>query len=142
MAVEIPFEIAIMCSTVTSAQLQHLSDVYHLPPGDGAEIPARGVHIFAPALGNIGFYTEYFPVVLHFPPTTFFGQVISHYKTHLAQFKPNAISKLVCFELLCHGSNVDPTVDVFRLFFRYSSSRWLVYFSCPWEKVVEGISGY
>ena len=125
---EIPHDVASEFSVITPSHLQQLSEQYHLIPDDGAVVPDHGVSVMTPPPGKIAFYTAFFETGLRFPPTAFFGEVITHYKTHIAQLKPNAVSKLVCFELLCHGASVLPSVLLFRRFFHiHRSGGWYTF---------------
>lgn len=44
-------------------------------------------------------------------------RVLEYYGMHLTQLTPNAIGKIIGFEILCWAEGRDPTIDVFRFSF-------------------------
>lgn len=53
------------------------------------------------------------------PPTPLFGQIIEAYKIYTCQLKPKSISKIVCFELMCHASLVFSRSTCFNISFGF-----------------------
>lgn len=89
--------------------------------------------------GKVGFYLYYFEASMWVPPSTFFGSVIPACKIHTCQLKPNWISKITCFELLCHAPLVVSTVVLFQYFFCICSNGAWYYFQSRGHSFIEGL---
>lgn len=124
--------------TVTHEHLDQIAMKYHHVEEDGVVIPGVNAIIDRPPSGKIDFYLYYFEVGLRVPPSTFFGQIIETYKIHTSQLKPKSISKIICFDLLCHTSLVVPMIDLFEYFFRICSSGDWFYFHSRGQSFIEG----
>lgn len=123
----------VVYSSVTHEGLIHISTKYHLLKDVEATFPGTSTVIDRPPLSKVGFYLYYFEVGLHVPPSSCFGCIVESYKIHTFQLKPNSISKVVCFELLCHASFFVPTMDLFQYFFCICCNGTWYYFSSRGE---------
>lgn len=104
-------------STVAHERREQISLNYNLVEEDRSVLPNSTSIIDFPPSGMIGFYIYYFKVALHVPASPFFGFIVEAYKIHTFELKPNSISKIVCFEILCYVILVVPTVALFQYLF-------------------------
>lgn len=107
----------VLISTITHERLDHISSKYHLIKEDGVVLPSTTVVIARPPTGMIGFYPYYFEVGLRVPPSPFSRSIVEANQIHTCHSKPNSISKIICFELLCHVALFVHTFDLFQYFF-------------------------
>lgn len=58
---------------------------------------------------------------MRLPKMDFFNEIMRQYKLHVDELTPNAVNKIVDFELSCKALGVLPQLWVFKAFFNSST---------------------
>ncbi|CAI9272063.1 unnamed protein product [Lactuca saligna] len=75
-------------------------------------IPAKGASIYNCPQGIVGVSIPLFEAGLRLPTSNFFDMIVHHYGFSVDELTPNAVNKIVCFELIFRKSlNVVPSSD-------------------------------
>lgn len=69
-----------------------------------------------PPKGWVGLYLYYFKEGFCIPVSTFLVEVLKHYKIHVSQLTPNAVSHIIGFEVLYRSQGRACTIGLFRYF--------------------------
>lgn len=75
-----------------------------------------------PPQGMVALYTYYFKAGLRVPVCELVLRVLEFYQIHITQLTPNAVGRIIGFEVLCRAEGRDPTIDTFRYFFQIQIS--------------------
>lgn len=117
----------VIYSTISPTGFLKIIEKCNLIYEDSVEIPSPASAVEKLPPGKIGFYVYLFRGGLCVTPL-FFGGVIIEYDTRMCQLKPNSISKIIFFDLLCHLTLVDSTLGLFLYYFCiYNSDAWFYF---------------
>ncbi|KAL4580283.1 hypothetical protein LXL04_016470 [Taraxacum kok-saghyz] len=117
-------------STLCQTKLDRIKIQYGFRQSDKAILPDPRRHIRDPPPGHVGIYAKAMEAGLRFSISLFLENLLSYYHIHLNQFKPNAMFKIVTFELLCIAKKLKPSLDLFRVFYRLAPSEdWFTCFN-------------
>ncbi len=112
------------------AEFKKLQDRYGFLPTHGVQIPVAGSVMNLPPVGKVGIPLKVFDAGFRLPITIFQRDVLAHYGASIQFLSPNAINKMVGFEMLCRSLGFLPDIYLFKHFFKFSSSGRLFNFSC------------
>ncbi|KAL4585100.1 hypothetical protein LXL04_009714 [Taraxacum kok-saghyz] len=117
-------------SNLSQAKLDKIKNQYGFRQSDKAILPGPRRHIRDPPPGHVGIYAKAMEAGLRFPISLFLENLLSYYHIHLNQLKPNAMFKIVTFELLCIAKKLKASLDLFRVFYRLAPSEdWFTCFN-------------
>ena len=102
----------------SAVEYQQLEATYGLSPLEGVEFPSAGSSISSPP-GNIGVFLETLDAGIRFPLTDFQEEVLQKDGCSLQMLTPNAVNKVVAFEMICRANAYVPDYFVFKFFFRF-----------------------
>ncbi|GJY88915.1 hypothetical protein Tco_0503543 [Tanacetum coccineum] len=111
---------------------------FHIPEEVHPELPSRNQTIHEMPVGKIGVYTRFFEYAnFRLPLSTFFVNILRHYRINISQLSVIATAKVSHFEILCRVYNIDPTVGLFRCFYVNSKNKgWMSFSKRPDSNVV------
>lgn len=84
----------------------------------GFQIPSSLSSVLDAPFGKVGFYLSHLVCGLRLTSSSFFLEVFRFYKVHLVQLFPNAISKVLTFEVFCVAHEIPLDVTLFCYFYR------------------------
>ncbi|CAI9287024.1 unnamed protein product [Lactuca saligna] len=87
---------------------------------EGVEFPSPGSSISSPTSGKIGVYLKTLDAGIRFHLTDFQEEVFQKDGCSLQMLTPNAVNKVVLFEMICRANGYLPYYFVFKFFFRFS----------------------
>ena len=68
---------------------------------------------------KIGIYTRQLDIGgIQIPFSRFLLALIKHFKVHISQLVPIGLNRVTLFEVRCYSLNCQPTVTLFRVFYR------------------------
>lgn len=67
-------------------------------------------------------YVDNFKAGLRVPVCELLPRVLDYYGIHITQLTPNAVGRIIGFEVLCRAEERDPYIEVFRYFFQIQIS--------------------
>ncbi|XP_071742684.1 uncharacterized protein [Rutidosis leptorrhynchoides] len=103
-------------SYMTEAKLQTLQEWYPPLSQFVPTVPAAEQRADTPPKGMISVYEVAISQGnLRFPLTRFFRSVCEYYNIAIAQLHPNAINKIMLFEMYCNAISQPPLLNVFRM---------------------------
>lgn len=108
-------------------EFQRLSeDMLFLDDWD-AECPSPNVTAVQAPPGKIALYTSFFTHCnFRLPITTFTMDILNYYGFHLSQMHPMGMCRVKFFEFCAKANGYDPTVDMFRVFYKLTvNESWL-----------------
>ena len=114
----------------SSAKFKRLQDRYGFLPTHGVQIPVAGSVMNLPPVGKVGIPLKVFDAGFRLPITNFQRDILARYGASIQFLSPNAINKMVGFEMLCRSLGFLPDIYLFKHFFKFSSSGRLFNFSC------------
>ncbi|GJY14353.1 hypothetical protein Tco_0384775 [Tanacetum coccineum] len=141
-------------SVLTRKGLDIFCQNFHIPEDLHPQLPSRNQTIHEMPVGKIGVYTRFFEYAnFRLPLSTFFVNILRHYRINISQLSVIATAKVSHFEILCRVYNIDPTVGLFHSFpksteFNADHYATLVAHPAPFQKFPEpflclvGISRY
>ncbi|CAI9290865.1 unnamed protein product [Lactuca saligna] len=92
----------------------------HDPRGQGVEFTSAGSSISPPPPGKVGGFLKTLDAGIRFPLTDFQEEVLQKDGYSLQMLTPNAVNKVVAFEMICRANGYVPDYFVFKFFFRFS----------------------
>ncbi|CAH1446763.1 unnamed protein product [Lactuca virosa] len=108
-----------VASEVDCYMLERYSHGFHLSLILGFQVPSSSSSVLDSPPGKVGFYLRHLMCGLLLPPSRFFLEVLCYYKVHLVQLFPNAVSKIVTFEVFfCVAHEIPLDVSLFCYFYR------------------------
>ncbi len=114
----------------TPDQFKELQDRYGFLPNHGVQFPLPGSSISLPPSGKLGVHRKVFDAGFRLPITDFQRDILMQYGANVQFLSPNAVNKMVGFEMLCRALGFLSDVRLFKHFFKFSSSGHLYNFSC------------
>ncbi|CAI9294247.1 unnamed protein product [Lactuca saligna] len=103
----------------SAAEYRQLEITYDLSSLVGVEFPSPGSSISSPPPGKIGVYLKTLDTSVRFPLTDFQEEVLQKNGCSLHMLTPNAVNKVVAFEMICRANGYLPDYFVFKFFFRF-----------------------
>ncbi|GKB80733.1 hypothetical protein Tco_0947628 [Tanacetum coccineum] len=104
-------------SNLNQTQLSALCSKFHIGSEFEPTVPDKDKPVHRPPTGMVGVFEEFFVFGnLRLPLRPFFRDILKHYKMHICQLTPVAVSKMVSFDMLCSALDISPTVELFRVF--------------------------
>lgn len=98
---------------------RHFSSDYFIPHDVHPVVPEANACIADFPEGNIGLYTRFFEYAnQRVPISIFLSNVLNHYHLHISQLHCIGATKVSNFEINCRLLAINPTVDLFRAFYR------------------------
>ena len=101
----------------SAAEYCQLEITYGLSSLEGVEFPSPGSSISSPPPGKIGVYLKTLDTGIRFPLTDFQEEVLQKDGCSLQMLTPNAVNKVVAFEMICRANGYLPDYFVFKFFF-------------------------
>lgn len=98
------------------------------------EYPQKGIIISRPLEGKVEVPILIFEAVLRLPMIDFFNEIVHKYDFSVKHLTPNAINKIVGFEMACRDLGVILPMWSFKYFFN-SSSQSRVHMFSQWRGV-------
>lgn len=96
-------------NVVKNCHIESSSEVRVLKDDKRARYPPKDM---------VAVYIDYFRVGLRVLVCELVPRVLEYYGVHITQLTPNAIGKIIRFEILCRAEERDPSIEVFRYFFQ------------------------
>ncbi|CAI9283409.1 unnamed protein product [Lactuca saligna] len=103
----------------SAAEYRRLEATYSLSSLEGVEFPAPGSSISSPPPDKIGVLLKTLDAGICFPLTDFQEEVYQKDGCSLKMLTPNAVNKIVAFEMICRANAYLPDYFVFKFFFRF-----------------------
>lgn len=103
----------------SNAEYWYLEETYGLSSADGVEFPLPGSSITSPAPGKVGVYLKFLDAGVRLPLTDFQEEVLRKEGCSIQMLTPNAVNKVVAFEMICRANDVLLDYFVFKYFFRF-----------------------
>ena len=95
-----------------------LETTYGLTSLDGVEFPSPGSFILPPPR-KVEIYQKTLDAGLRLPLTDFQKEVLHKDGCNIQMLTPNAVNKVVAFEMICRANGYLPNYFVFKYFFRF-----------------------
>ncbi|XP_047062713.1 uncharacterized protein LOC124670258 [Lolium rigidum] len=128
-ALSMPAAECFASSLCTQAEVDALCEKHGVPREFGATPAGDRRACTPPPPGSVCVYAHALETGLRFPLHPFFSEVLSHFGVAPGQLTPNGWRVLVGFVVLCHTTDVPPSLAVFRHFFALSRKGWC-FFRC------------
>ncbi|GJU87173.1 hypothetical protein Tco_1294719 [Tanacetum coccineum] len=113
------FDMHIYTFELTSAELKEAIDEYCIPLDLHPRLPHPGMTMNKLPSRYIGLYIEQFEQGgLRGPFSSFFLAMIRHFGVHVSQLVPMGVNRVIFFEIRCVSLNINPTVSLFRVFYK------------------------
>ncbi|CAI9296339.1 unnamed protein product [Lactuca saligna] len=103
----------------STTEYRRLEATYGLSSLEGVEFPAPGSSISSLPPGKIGVFLKTLDARIYFLLTDFQEEVLQKDGVSLQMLTPNAVNKVVAFEMICRANGYLPDYFVFKLFFRF-----------------------
>ncbi|CAI9259936.1 unnamed protein product [Lactuca saligna] len=103
----------------SATEYRLLEITYGLTSLEGVEFPSRGSSISSPPSGKIGVYMKTLDAGIRFPLTDFQEKVFQKDGCSLQMLTPNAVNKVVVFEIICRANEYLPEYFVIKFFFQF-----------------------
>ncbi|GKD69653.1 hypothetical protein Tco_1323743 [Tanacetum coccineum] len=117
-------------SVLTRKGLDIFCQNFHISEDLHPQLPSSNQTIHEMPVGKIGVYTRFFKYAnFRLPLSTFFVNILRHYRINISQLSVIATAKVSHFEILCRVYNIDPTVGLFRCFYVNSKNKGWMSFS-------------
>ncbi|CAI9297856.1 unnamed protein product [Lactuca saligna] len=97
-------------------EYRQLEMTYGLSSLEGVEFPSPGSSISSPPPDKIGVYLKTLDAGICFPLTDFQEEVLQKDGCSLLMLTPNAVNKVVAFEMICRANGYLPDYFVFKFF--------------------------
>ena len=108
---------------MTEGELRQFASDYFIPEGLHPEVPHPDATIEDFPVGKVGLYTRLFDWANYrVPITIFLSDILCYYSIHISQLHPIGAGKISNFEVNCRLLAIEPTVHLFRAFYR---TTWL-----------------
>lgn len=95
---------------------------YHIESTSVVSVPKDDERARYPPNGIVALYVDYLRAGLRVPVCELVLRVLEYYKIHITQLTPNAVGRIIGFEVLCRAEGKDPTIETFRYFFQIQIS--------------------
>jgi hypothetical protein len=128
-ALSMPAAECFASSLCTQAEVDALCEKHGVPREFGATPAGDRRACTPPPPGSVCVYAHALETGLRFPLHPFFSEVLSHFGVSPGQLTPNGWRVLVGFVVLCHTTDVPPSLAVFRHFFSLRRKGWY-FFRC------------
>ncbi|KAM0918539.1 hypothetical protein ACQ4PT_009041 [Festuca glaucescens] len=128
-ALSMPAAECFASSLCTQAEVDALCEKHGVPREFGARPAGDRRACTPPPPGSVCVYAHALETGLRFPLHAFFSEVLSHFGLAPGQLTPNGWRVLVGFVVLCHTTDVPPSLAVFRHFFSLGRRGWF-FFRC------------
>ena len=130
-------------SEMDEDELRQFSSDYFIPLDVHPVVPEANACIADFPEGKIGLYTRFFEYAnQRVPISLFLSNVLNFYRLHISQLHCIGAAKVSNFEINCHLLAINPTINLFRAFYRTTWSHGWVSFAkrggrlqCYTEKV-------
>ncbi|CAI9279681.1 unnamed protein product [Lactuca saligna] len=103
----------------TEAEYKFLAETYGLSSADGVDFPSPGSSIMSPPPGKVRVYLKTLNARLRLPLTDFQEEVLQKDCCSIQMLTPNAVNKVVSFEMICRANHILPNYFIFKYFFRF-----------------------
>lgn len=105
-------------STPSEADFKLLGDAYGLSPADGVEFPSPKLMILSPPPGKVGIYLKTLDAGLRLPLSDFQEEFLQKSVYSIQMLTPNAMNKVMAFEMICRDNGLLPYYFIFKYLFR------------------------
>lgn len=105
-------------SEIRIGELKRIRVAYHIPENVEIAVPTDEFKASRPPVGWWCCYEDQLKGGLRFPLHPFIPQLLSYYKTPVAQVVPNGVRIITQFLLSFLEQGVTPTIELFRYFFQ------------------------
>lgn len=93
-----------------------------MSPAEGVEFPVSGAVITAPPAKKFSIYLKTLDAGLHLPLTDFQEELLRRNGCSVQMLMPNAVHKMVAFEIICRANGILLDFFVFKYFFRFGAT--------------------
>ena len=113
------FDMHIQVSKLSQDTLDDLIIEFGIPRDLNPILPPSGLTMDRLPENKIGIYVHQLKIGgVRVPFSTFLLSVIDYFRVHISQLIPIGLNRVTLFELRCYSLNVNPTVPLFRVFYR------------------------
>ena len=106
----------------TTYEFENLQETYGLSLADRVEFPVPGAVITSPPSGKVNVYLKMLDACLRLALTEFQEELIFHNRCNIQMLNPNAIHKMVAFEMIYRANNIILDFFVFKYLFRFGAT--------------------
>lgn len=103
----------------TFEYVEILREKYSFLLEDEILIPLDEASFLEPPPGKVGVYVRTFDAGYRLPITYFLNEVLRKNGINIYDLTPNALNKVVAFEMMCRSQDFLPSLPVFKNFFRF-----------------------
>lgn len=105
-------------SLLSEGELEQIISDYGIPTDLHPRLPPAEFTMNNLPPDAIGLYEQYFAFSgVRVPFSTFLLRVIRHFQVHISQLVPIGLNRLVMFEVYCRSLEIEPSVNLFRVFY-------------------------
>ncbi|GJW65609.1 hypothetical protein Tco_0117493, partial [Tanacetum coccineum] len=106
-------------SVLSSDEVNSLVAEYTIPSDLHPCVPPSGLTMNRLPADKIGIYDQYLELSgVRVPFSTFLLGVIKHLRVHISQLVPLGLNRVTMFEIYCRSLEIDPSVNLFRAFYK------------------------
>ena len=117
-------------STVSEGELLQFTSDYYILMDLRPEVPGPNDRIYDFPAGKVGLYTRFFEWANHrVPISIFLDNILRFYQLHISQLHVIGAGKISNFEINCRLCGINPTLHLFRAFYRAAWQNGWVTFS-------------
>lgn len=104
---------------LTEGELDGIISDYGIPMDLHPRLPPIDLTMDKLPKDAIGLYEQYLTFSgVRVPFSTFLLRVLKYFKVHISQLVPIGLNRLVMFEIYCRSLEIEPTVNLFRVFYK------------------------
>ncbi|GJR65372.1 hypothetical protein Tco_0011437 [Tanacetum coccineum] len=113
------FDMHVYTSVLTSDEVKSLVVEYAIPSDLHPCVPPFGLTMNMLPINKIGIYDQYLELSgVRVPFSTFLLGVIKHFRLQISQLVPLGLNQLTMFEIYCRSLEINPSVNLFRAFYK------------------------
>ncbi|GJS86120.1 hypothetical protein Tco_0752661 [Tanacetum coccineum] len=113
------FDMHVYTSVLTSDEVKSLVAEYAIPLDLHPYVPPSSLTMNRLPADKIGIYDQYLDLSgVRVPFSTFLLSVIKHFRVHISQLVPLGLNRLTMFEIYCRSLEINPSVNLFRAFYK------------------------
>jgi hypothetical protein len=106
-------------SDLTEDVLRGIIGRYGIDPSLEPRVPPATATVRDAPPGTVALYTDFFAFSnFRIPVSKFLCDILRYYNIHLSQIVPLGLIKFFHFEISCHALRVNPSVNLFRVFYK------------------------
>ncbi|GKC24688.1 hypothetical protein Tco_1026838 [Tanacetum coccineum] len=113
------FDMHVFTSTMTVDKVNSVAKEYGIPMDLRPRVPSFIMTMDALLGSAIGIYEQYLELSgIRVPFSTLLLGIIKHFRIHISQLVPLGLNRSTMFKIYCRSLNINPTVNLFRAFYK------------------------